>query len=336
MNVNYINLLTNILKAGFLLSIVLVSVFIAQNSALINQPVMATAVTFDLIITLPIAYWFFIRKTKIAKQTVTAFVLFGFIAASFILPENNRRFLEILKYYALPLMELGFLAYAGFLIYKARKTYRSLREKGSDFLETLRETLLKEFPNEFLGKAMAFEFAAFYYAFLNWKSKRGENVFTYHKQNGTVALLIVFGFVITVETFVLHILLVKWSVIVAWILTASSLYFLFQIFAHGKAIFLRPVVVAGDKLFVRCGLLGDAEIDLENIESVEKSAPPSETKEDSIKLAPLGDFTACNLKIDLRGEAVLNGVYGRRKNFKTIFLSVDNAEDFIEKIKKGD
>lgn len=336
MNANYLNILTSLLKAGLLLLIVLVSVFIAQNSLLINNPLMASAVTFDLIITLPFAYWLLIRKTKVSKQTITVFIILGVIIASFVLPENNRRFLEIIKFYALPLMELGFSAYAAFLVYRTRQTFKTLREKGNDFMETLREILSKEFPNEFLGKAVSFEIAAFYYAFLNWGKQRGENSFTYHKQNGTVALLSVFIFILAAEAVVLHFLIVEISVIAAWVLTASSIYFLFQIFAHGKAIFLRPIEIADDKLFIRCGLLGDAEIDFENIESIEKIPLTFQAEKTTLSLSPLGKFTASNLKINLLDKAVLNGVYGMKKEFKAILLSVDDAENFIEKIKKGE
>lgn len=339
MNANYINLLTNVLKAGFLFSIVMVSVFIAQNSAFINQPLMASAIAFDLIITLPFAYWFFVRKTKISKQTIAAVITFGFVLASFILPENNRQFLDYLMYFALPVIELGFLAYAGFFIYKSRKTFQSLNQNRQDFVEKLRQTLTAEFPNEILAKVFTFEIAGFYYAFLAWKAKRSEHSFTYHKQNGVTALLIVLGFIVTAETFVLHFLIAKWSVIAAWILTVSSVYFLFQIYAHGKAIFLRPIEIGGEKLFIRCGLLGDTEIDLENIASINRVTFAPELENDEVKLSPLGDFTACNLKISLYEKAVLNGVYGKRKKFKTIFVSVDESENFkaeIEKYGKGE
>ena len=334
MNINYASFLLNFLKAAILLSIVTFSVFIAQKTSLIEKPLIASAITFDLIITLPFAYWFFIRKTKISKQTVSALIFFGFIIASFILPENNRTFLDYLKYFALPLMELGFLAYAGFIIFRARKTFKSIKQNRRDFLETLRETLVKEFPNPVLAKVFTFEIAGIYYAFFAWKAKRGKNNFTYHKQNGVTVLLFFLGFVLAVEIIVMHILIAKWSAIAAWILTAFSLYFLFQIYAHGKAIFLRPVETSGSKLFVRCGLLGDAEIDLDNIKSVEKLPLTSELENHEVKLSPLGDFTACNLKISLRDEAVLNKIYGIKKNFKTVFLSIDKAETLKTEIEK--
>lgn len=334
MNLNYINLMTSSLKVGFLLSIITISIVISQTSALINQPLMASAITFDLTLSLPIAYWLFIRKTKISKRTTAVLIIFGIILASFILPENNRQLLDYLKYFALPVIELGLLAYTGFIIYKSRKTYKLLIQNRQDFLEVLRETLTAEFPSAILAKAVSFEIAGFYYAFVGWKSRRGEHLFSYHKKNGTAVLLIVFGFIVAVETFVLHILIAKWSVIIAWVLTAFSIYFLFQIFAHAKAILLRPMEIAEDKLFIRCGLLGDAEIELTNIASINHIKPPIAPKDGEIKLSPVGEFTACNLKIILRNGAVLNGLYGKKKNFNAIFLAVDEAEILKAEIEK--
>lgn len=334
MSVNFIDQITNILKAAFLLSIIVVSIVIAQTSILINQPLIATAITFDLVITLPFAYWFFIRKTKISKLTAAGIFTFGIIIAALILPADNRRFLTYLEYAVLPLIELGTLGYAGFIIYKSRKTYKSLIKKRKDFLIALRETLAAEFPNVILANAVSFEIAGFYYAFVGWKIKRGERFFTYHKTNGTAALLIVIGFLVAIETSVLHFLIITWNIYIAWILTALSIYFLFQIFAHGKAIFLRPMEISEDKLFIRCGFLGDAEIDLSNIASIDLIMPPSKLEDHEVKLTPLGDFTASNLKISLRNDAIFNGIYGRKKNFKTIFLTVDEKEKFKAEIEK--
>ncbi len=334
MNVNIINLISNILKAALLLSILMVSVFIAQTSTLINQPLMANAVTFDLVITLPLAYWFFIRKTKISKLTAAGIFTFGIVIASSILPENNRSLLNYFLYFALPVVEFGVLIYAASVIYKSRKTYKTLYQIHKDFLVALRKTLAENFPNVILANAVSFEIAGFYYAFVGWKAKRGERFFTYHKTNGTVALLSVIGFLVFIETSVLHYLIAKWNVYFAWVLTALSIYFLFQLFAHGKAIFLRPIEIKKGKLLIRCGLFGDAEIDLVNIKSMDSVTPPFELEDQEVKLSPLGDFTAPNFKISLQNETVLNGVYGIKKNFKTIFLAIDERERFNKEIEK--
>ncbi len=326
MNTNYANQISNVLKAGVLLSIVVVSFLIARSSFIIIHPEMAQAITFDLTITLPLAFWFFIRKTKISKLSVVGVFTFGIILASFILPANDRQLLGYLEFFALLAIELGVLSYAGLIVYKSRKTYQSLGQNRGDFLENLRETLVKEFPSETAAKALTFEIAGFYYSFFAWKMKRGENFYTYYKKNGAAALLTILIFIIAVETIVLHFLIAALSVSAAWILTAFSACFLFQIYAHGKAIFLRPIEITDREIYIRCGLIGDARIYLENIESINCVAPTVETEKDAVKLSALGKFTACNLQISVRDEVILNGIYGKKKIFKMILLAVDEAE----------
>lgn len=324
---------SNILKAGILLSIVAACIAVSRSSLIISHPQFISAVTIDLTLTLPLAYLFFIRKTRVSKLTVVPLFVFGVIAASLILPAENRRLLDLIKFFALPAVEFAGLTYVGFVVYKSRKTFQTLGASRTDFLENLRETLVKEFPVSAAANAAAYELAGFYYALIRWKTRRGANLFTYHKRSGVFAVLPVLIFLTAIETVVLHVILAEWSAPFAWILTALSAYFLFQLVAHGKAIFLRPTEIADGKILVRCGLVGDAAIDIANVESVELTTGNFEPENGVVKLSPLGKLTAHNLKINLRGEAVLNGIYGIRKTFKTIFITVDEAEKFKKTIE---
>lgn len=328
MNVNNIFDAINILKVGILLSIVAVSFAIARSSMILIHPELATAITLDLILTLPLTYLFFIRKTEISKLTVVGLFVIGIIFASFILPTNNQNLLDWIKLFAFPVLELGSLGYVGFIFYKARKTYQSLNQKSGDVLEILRETLAKEIPIALAANALTFEIAVFYYAVISWKAKRGENTFTYYKESGIVALLLVIIFLVAVETLVVHILIASWSEIFAWILTIISAYFLVQVFAHLKALFQRPIEVKGDKIFLRNGIFSDVVIDLENIEKIENTSAPFEKEKGTSKLALLGDLEQHNLKIVLKDEAVLHGFYGIKTKVKTLYLFVDEIENF--------
>lgn len=326
---------SNILKTAILVSIVAVCFVVARSGSLLaSHPQIVYGVTLDLTVTLPLAYLFFIRKTRISKLTAVPLFIFGVIFASFILPAGNHRLLDLIKFVALPFVELGIFGYAGFVVYKSRKTYKTLDARGADFMENLRETLAKEFPAA-LANAAAFEIAGFYYAFIAWKTSRGERFFSYHKRSGAIAVLIVIGFLAAIEAVVFHILLHEWSRPAAWVLTALSAYFVFQIFAHGKAILIRPTEIAGGKILLRCGLLGDAAIEIEAIEKVELTTENFEPQNGFVKLASVGKLTAHNVKIVLRDAAVLNGIYGIKKEFKTIFLAIDEAERFKETIESG-
>ncbi|MEP6925158.1 MAG: hypothetical protein ABI954_11885 [Pyrinomonadaceae bacterium] len=333
---NNIFQVSNLLKASSLLSIIVVSFVIARSSLVISHPQVVIGITLDLTLTLPLAYLFFIRGTKISKLTAVPLFVFGIIFASFVLPADNQHFLNLLKLFALPVLELGVLAYVGFVVHKSRKTFQSLGQKRLDVLENLRETLVKEFPIKSAANALTYEIAGFYYALIGWKARRGANYFTYHEKNGVAAVLLVFGFLAAIETLILHILLAKWNGTLAWILTFLSIYFLFQLVAHGKAVFLRPIEIAEGKIFIRCGLLGDATVEIENIESVEITTQTFESEKGSVTLSPLGKLAPPNLKMCLRHEAVLNGIYGIKKKFKTILLTVDEAEKFQQTILKSD
>jgi hypothetical protein len=335
MDVHYTNQISNCLKAAFLLSLVGVCFVLARSAFAASHTEIYSAITFDLTVTLPLAYLFFIRKTKITKLSTIGFFIFGIVFASFILPTENQKPLDYLKLFALPALEFGFLTYAGFIVFKSRKTYKSLDRNRRDFLENLRAALVKEFPSERAANALAFEIAGFYYAFFRWKTKRAANFYTYHKKNGAAFLLAAIAFLVAAETFVLHVLIADLSLMTAWILTAFSAYFLFQIFAHGKAIFLRPTEIAENKIFIRCGLLGDAVIDLKNVESVDFAAPLEKPHKQDVILSPLGKFTACNLKLSLKNQATLRGIYGKRKNFTTIFFTADEAENLKAEIEKN-
>ncbi len=327
MNLNNIFDALNILKVGILLSIVALSFAVARSSIILVHPEFATAITIDLTLTLPLAYLFFIRKTRISRLTVLGLFIFGIIFASFILPADNRNFLGWIKLFAFPVLELGSLSYVGFIFYKSRKTYQSLNQKSGDVLEILRKTLAQEFPIV-AANALTFEIAVFYYAVISWKAKRGENTFTYHKKSGVVPLLSVVIFIVAVETLVAHVLIALRSETFAWILTIISVYFLFQVFAHLKAVLQRPIEVTGDKIFLRYGIFGDAVIDLENIERIENTSAPFEKQKGTGKLALLSKLEQHNLKIVLKDETVLHGFYGIETKIKTLYLFVDEIENF--------
>lgn len=337
MNTLDLKYFTNAAKTGILIAIVGLSFFLAKSS-LVAHPQMSLAITFDLAISMPLLYLLLFRKSAASKLTAIPLFVFGLIFASTILPESNF-LLNTLTITVLPALELVGFGYAFFIIYKARKTYKSLGENDFDTMENLRETLCREFPVRSIGGALAFEISCFYYAFFGWRKKRGADFFTYHKNNGVFALLAVIIFLLTVETLILHFLIADWSPATAWILTIFSVYFIFQLFAHGKAVYLRPIKFANEKIFVRCGLFGDTQIDLKNIKKVELASQPFEANKEEVNFTPLGKFTQSNVKIVLRENAVLYGFYGSKKNFNTIFLAIDEAERFkmtVDKIKNNE
>jgi hypothetical protein len=62
------------------------------------------------------------------------------------------------------------------------------------------------------------------------------------------------------EAALVHLLVARWSVTVAWILTALSVYGAVWLVAVARSFSLRPVLLTGDELIVRAGLLWTVRI----------------------------------------------------------------------------
>lgn len=320
--------------------LLLVSIILIAKSTIynINSSALSFGITFDLLLTIPLVYFLLIRKTDIPKITIVPFFIVGIVVATMILPSENQQFLRWAKTWILPMVETLVLILIVYKVRLAIKQYKATKESALDFF-----TALKNACSEVLPKVavipFATEVAIFYYGFIHWKRLvPKKNEFTYHKNSGIVALLIAIIFIVGIETSIIHILLSKWSLTAAWIMTALSIYTAIQLFGFLKSIIKRPISIAGNKLFLRYGILSEANIDIENIDLVELTTKSIEFSKETRKLSPFGDLESHNVVIRLKGECNLSGLYGINKKFKAIALFVDNKDDFkkqIESIKEN-
>jgi len=329
-----INFQRNAIIFGIPLLIIGVMIFIAKSSLFqLNPDNFSIGITIDLLFIVPIIYFLLIRKTNIPKTTVVTFLILGIVICSIILPSENQYYLTLFKTWVLPILELSLLSY---VIYKMRngiKLYKLEKDGSYDFFTTLKNTCYHILPKKVVTPVVT-EIAVLYYGFIYWKKRKlEENEFSYHKDSGTVALLVITIFIVVVETVVLHILLVKWSSITAWVLTIISIYSALQIFGFLKSISKRPISIEGEKLFLRYGIMNETTVDLNDIDSIEVSSKEIELTEGTRKLSVLGALESHNVVIRLKSENVLSGLYGFKKKFKTLLLHVDNKADFVSSVE---
>jgi hypothetical protein len=318
------------IKLGILLSLAAAIIVIGQSSIVATDPLVATAVTIDLLFTIPIAYFFLIRRTSIPNITVAPVFFVCMLAASLILPEDGRGLLNAVAKFGVPAVEILVLGYLGFRLYRTRRSFIGNALRGRDVMERLRSAFVQELRPAVVARASAFEVSTFIYAFLKWR--RPASGFTYHKGGSPVLMLLVFLFLLAAETFVLHVLLAMVSPTAAWIATAISIYFAVQIIAHLKALMLRPIVVTDDELLIRCGIFGDAAIKLEDIESVEKAR---QRCNEDLSIAPLGPLSKPNISVQLFEDTTVYGVYGIEKRVSRISFSVDEPDRFIAEVGRS-
>ncbi len=319
------------IKFGILLAFAAAIVAVGQSSLAATHPLVATAVTIDLLFSIPIAYYFLIRNTSVPKVTVTPVFFICMLAASMVLPEGGRGLLNTVAKFGVPAVEVLVLGYLGFRLYRTRRNFIGNVLSERDLMERLRFAFVQELKPAMLARAVAFEVSAFTYAFLKWR--RPAAGFTYYKLNSPVPLLLVFLFLLSAETVVVHILLAILSPTAAWIATAFSVYFALQIIAHLKALILRPIVVTDHELLIRCGILGDAAIRLDNIARIETVMRSHEDPSELV-ITPLGSLSQPNISLQLFEESTVYGVYGIEKQVSRISFTVDCPDRFKSEVRR--
>ena len=131
----------------------------------------------------------------------------------------------------------------------------------------------------------------------------------------------------------MHILLAKWSSVVAWVVTILNICSAIQFFGLLKSITKRLISIEAGKLNLRYGIMSEAIIDISNVESIEISTNLIEFNTDTRKLSPFGELESYNVIIRLNKENTIIGLYRLKKKFKTVVLHVDNKDEFKNQIE---
>ncbi|MFD1316735.1 hypothetical protein [Namhaeicola litoreus] len=321
---------------GLPMFIIALMVILAKSSMFVNNPnEISIGITFDLLLTVPLVYFLLIRNTKIPKTTVVPFLIVGLVTCTLILPTENQYYLNLFKTWGFPILELSILSFVIYNVRKGIKRYKLNKTESFDFFTTLKNTC-----DEILPKIAVFpvvtEIAVFYYGFLYWRIRKlKENEFSYHRDTGTISLLIAIIFIVAIETVVFHVLLSKWSSIAAWILTFLSIYSGVQLFGFLKSMYKRPISIENDQLFLRYGIMAETTIKLEDIDSIEITSKDIEFNKETRKLSFLGELESHNIVIRLKEENTLSGLYGRKRKYKNLAFHIDKKNEFKDRIKNA-
>ncbi len=298
-----------------------------------NTEFISLGITADLLLTVPLVYFLLIRKTNIPKTTVIPFLIIGIIVCSYIIPTENQYYLSLFKTWVFPVVEMCVLAYVIYNVRKGIKRYKSNRAQSFDFFSTLKTTCHELLP-KLAAKAVAMEISVFYYGFIYWKKRKlASNEFSYHKDSGTITILIAVIGIVAIETVGFHVFISRWSETAAWIFTFISIYSGIQIFGFMKSMLKRPISIENNQLHLRYGIMSETTIDIENIESIELSSSDFKTDTESRKLSVLGDIENHNLIIRLKEENILKGLYGIKRTYKNLALHVDDKKEFKKRLE---
>lgn len=314
-----------IIPSTLLLSLIFLTlspVFSAHNTQL------DWAVTADMLFLVPLVYWLLIRKSQIPAFTVVPVFILSIVLASIVLPLENQGLLSWVKTWIVPIVELTAVTLIILKIRKVRKAYRAEMTKVNDFYSAILKSISVAL-NPKVAPFLGVELSVVYYGFLNWKKRKpAANEFTYHKNSGSVALFGAFVMIIAIETVALHFLIMQWSHLAAWILSILSVYTGLQLFGIARSFSKRPHLIKDDTLYLRYGFAAETAIDLKNIELVELTQKDFELDGETRKLSLLGGLDGHNVLIELKDQAMWKGLYGMKKTYKKLLISVDDAEGF--------
>lgn len=325
----------NLSIIGALLLIILFLILLPTTDSFSNAPgEFSLGILLDLIITIPVVYFLIIRKTKIPNFTVIYVFILGLVLAGFLIPIEHQQVLSQVKLIAIPLIEIGIV---GTVFYKMTALRTSLKKtKGVDFYDRLITACQEIFPSR-IGRILATEIAVGYYLFSPQKRNQdNEQGFTYFKRSGIKTVVSVLLFLLVIETIVVHVLVAKWHLTVAWVLSFIGLYTMLQVIAILRSLNQRLISINGEskELILRYGFGCQTKIPFSAIDKIEKYHSSIEQNKDHVYLSLFDLLDTNNLTIHLKSEQVLHKIYGIDKKYKSISLFMDEKERFVKKMEE--
>ncbi|NER18095.1 hypothetical protein [Spongiivirga citrea] len=295
---------------------------------------LALAISIDFLITMPFIYWLLVRKTKIPTTTVIPFFIASTILASFLIPLEHQSFINTVKTWAIPVLEIGVLSYVGSRIYLTRKNYKKNILDQPDIANAIQDSCEEILPKS-IASFLANEISVFYYAFFKWKKHTPvKNEFTYHKKSGSITVFAALLFVVAIETVALHLILNKWSPLAAWIATGVSIYSAIFLIGIIKSIPRRLIKVKEKELFIPYGIFGFTRIEYKNIKSINTGKISVLNNEKLIGVSPFLENESPNVSIETDRPITVNGLYGMKKKTTKVVFTVDELSWFNALLRK--
>jgi hypothetical protein len=245
------------------------AVALVHAAAFTREPeTLSFLVAIELVVLVPLAYWLLaVRRGRARPRPMLLVVVCSVLGARLVLPAAHRSFVTGARFLTLAI-ELGITAYA---IWSVQRALRRTHDDGGegDVVELLQHTLATSFGQRTWIRAVAMEIATFYYALGGRGDRPPRGAVTFAVDASSAGTMAVgFGLVIVIEAVVMHLLLMRWSLVAAVVLTGLSLYSLLWLVGDYRATRRRPVVLDGRRLVLRVGLRCHVVVEIDQLRSV--------------------------------------------------------------------
>lgn len=254
-----------------LVSVVYLSAIAVVHTAAfgLHPDTISHVVAVVLVVAIPIAYWLLIAHRGIARpRSILLAVVCSVLGARLVLPAAHRSFVSGARYLTLAL-ELAITGYAIWRVQRALRRPLGDDDTPGDVVALLNDTLADAFGQHVWVPALAMEIATFYYALggSGDRPPRGALTFALDTSNAKPVMIGV-GLAIAIETPAMHLLLARWSLAAALVLTAFSLYSILWLVGDYRATRWRPLVLNGSRLTLRVGLRYVVDVQIDQLHDV--------------------------------------------------------------------
>ena len=280
---------------------------------------------FDLMVCVPAAFYLLaVRPARLSPLLVLPVIwLGGFTSLQFVAPGQPS---------IVPLLGLAALVVeAGVAVREARRFVRGFRaakaasDNPLDWFSGAFSALVR---NERAARMAGLELTMWYYAAFSWRRAphvpEGCRAFSSHRQSGYVAVVGVLLGLVAIEAFAMHLLVSRFSLPAACILTALSAYTIVWMVAEARAVVLNPLLVGNGELVARWGMLARERVPLGLIAWVGECEPAVPRKE-RLDLAAMGGRAVW---IELAEPLEVRGITGKRRTVRALKVSPDEPAAF--------
>jgi hypothetical protein len=304
----------------------------SRLSSIESAGVVAIAVTIDMVVLVPLAFYFlFVRRAGHSIVRLAPVVVVSVLVASIVLPSDHHRALHFIEAIVVP-AEFGVL---GWIIWRTGKALREARNSVAlDPLEQFRSAAFGLLRNSRVAGVFASEIGVFFYALGAWRSAphqiAGTASFSHHRRSGQAGIVVGFVMLLLVEGFAVHLLLSMWNSVAAWIFTLSSAYGALWMVADYRATVLRPILVGQRRVLVRAGLRYTVDVSRSKIKEICRTHPGFGREALSLKL--IGPPTHWIIF----SEAVYaQGPYGTSRRIRAVGIQPDEAHELELALASG-
>ena len=298
-----------------------------------HPELLADALTLDLVLSVPLAYWFLaVRGAGWPRVTVVPVFVLSVAATRLVPALEAGRLLPWLEWAAIP-AELLLLT---IVARRAVAMSRALaREEGDDALESMRRAALELVEAPRAAEIIAYEAAVLWYAVAGGgrrSASPGAESFGVRRRSGYGPVLVAILFALVAEGIAVHLFVRHWSAAAAWILTILTAYAAVWLLGDFRALGRRTIALTTDELIVRLGLRWTVRVPLERVLAVRAAAGATESRgPDHLRAVILGSERQV---VELAAPIEATGFYGIRRRVRSIGLSVDEPGRFLESLER--